>query len=147
MARPPTPDEATIMAVLRAADRLRRRYADLLAPYEITLQQYNVLRILRGAGPAGLSTLTIADHMIEQAPGITRLLARLVRKGLVTRHRGGDAGDQRIVVCRITTAGRRLLRRLDGPVARADTAAVTALSARQRARVVALLTPLTNGSP
>ncbi len=132
------------MAVLRAADRLRRRYASLLAPHDLTLQQYNVLRILRGGGSAGLSTLTIVERMIEQAPGITRLLGRLVHKGLVTRHR--DAGDQRIVVCRITAAGRRLLRRLDGPVARADTAAVTALSARQRARLVALLTPLTDGS-
>ena len=145
MARAPTLDEATIMAVLRAADRLRRRYADLLAPYELTLQQYNVLRILRGAGPGGVATLGIAGRMIEQAPGITRLLAPLVRKGLVTRQR--DAGDQRIVVCRITVSGRRLLRRLDGPVARADTAAVRALSARQRARVVALLTPLADGSP
>lgn len=144
MPRAPTLDEATIMVVLRAADRLRRRYASLLDPHDLTLQQYNVLRILRGGGSAGLSTLTIADRMIEQAPGITRLLGRLVRKGLVTRHR--DAADQRIVVCRITTAGRSLLRRLDGPVAQADTAAVAALSARQRARLVALLTPLTDGS-
>ncbi len=144
MPRAPTLDETTIMAVLRAADRLRRRYAALLAPHDLTLQQYNVLRILRGGGSGGLSTLTIADRMIEQAPGITRLLDRLVRKGLVARHR--DATDQRIVVCRITPAGRRLLRRLDGPVARADSAAVMALTARQRARVVGLLTPLANGS-
>jgi DNA-binding MarR family transcriptional regulator len=81
------------MAILRAADQLRRHYAHLLAPHDLTLQQYNVLRILRGGGPAGLSTLTIADRMIEQAPGITRLLGRLVRKGLVTRQRGARRGD------------------------------------------------------
>lgn len=138
-------DERTIMAVLRAADRLRRRYAQLLEPHDLTLQQYNVLRILRGAGPAGLPTLTIAGRMIERAPGITRLVGRLVRKGLVARTH--DAGDQRVVVCRITAGGRRLLRRLDGPVARADAESVATLPARHRARLVALLGPLAAESP
>jgi DNA-binding MarR family transcriptional regulator len=140
MPRAPTLDEATIIAVLRAADSLRRRYGHLLTPHGITLQQYNVLRILRGAGRAGLPTLTIADRMIEQAPGITRLLGRLVRKGLVARSQ--SASDQRVVVCRITAVGRRLLRRLDGPVARADAAAVAALPPRDRARLVARLASL-----
>lgn len=130
------------MAILRAADHLRRRYTDLLAPHNLTLQQYNVLRILRGAGPGGLPTLTIAERMIEQAPGITRLLARLMRKRLVARTR--DNADQRIVVCRITAAGRRLLDQLDDPVARADAAAVSGVPRRDRPRLVALLTSLTN---
>ncbi|MGH7520034.1 MAG: MarR family winged helix-turn-helix transcriptional regulator [Gemmatimonadales bacterium] len=144
MPRAPTLDEAAISVILRAADRLRRRYAPLLAPHGVTLQQYNVLRILRGAGPAGLPTLTLVDRMIEQAPGITRLLGRLVRRGWVIRRR--DGRDQRIVVCRITAAGRRLLGRLDGPVAAADSAAVASLPLRHRARVVALLTPIANQS-
>ena len=130
------------MAILRAADHLRRRYADLLAPHSVTLQQYNVLRILRGAGRGGLPTLTIGERMIEQAPGITRLLARLMRKGLVARTR--DTADQRIVVCRITATGRRLLARLDEPIARADAAAVSGVPRPDRARLVALLTSLTN---
>lgn len=145
MPRPPTLDEATISAILRAADHLRRRYAPLLARHGVTLQQYNVLRILRGAGPAGLPTLTLVDRMIEQAPGITRLLARLVRKGWVRRRRDDD--DQRVVICRITPAGRRLLRQLDGPVAAADRAAVTVLPRRRRAQVVALLTPIATDVP
>jgi MarR family transcriptional regulator, organic hydroperoxide resistance regulator len=145
MSRAPTLDEATISAILRAADRLRRRYAPLLAQHGVTLQQYNVLRILRGAGPAGLPTLTLVDRMIEQAPGITRLLARLVRKGWVRRQRDGE--DQRVVICRITAAGHRLLRQLDGPVAAADRAAVAILPPRRRAQVVALLTPIANETP
>ena len=145
MPRPPTLDEATISAILRAADRLRRRYAPLLARHGVTLQQYNVLRILRGAGPAGLPTLTLVDRMIEQAPGITRLLTRLVRKGWVRRRRDGD--DRRVVICWITAAGRRLLRELDGPVAAADRAVVAVLPRRRRAQVVALLTPIANDVP
>ena len=142
MPRAPTLDEATISAILRAADRLRRRYAPLLARHGVTLQQYNVLRILRGAGPAGLPTLTLVGRMIEQAPGITRLLARLVRKGWVRRRQGGD--DRRVVICRITAAGRRLLQQLDVPVAAADRTAVAILPPRRRAQVVALLRPIAN---
>lgn len=142
MPRAPTLDEATISAILRAADRLRRRYAPLLARHGVTLQQYNVLRILRGAGPAGLPTLTLVGRMIEQAPGITRLLARLVRKGWVRRRQDGD--DRRVVICRITAAGRRLLQQLDVPVAAADRTAVAILPPRRRAQVVALLRPIAN---
>lgn len=132
------------MAILRAADRLRRRYARLLAPHAITLQQYNVLRILRGAGADGLSTLTIVERMIERAPGITRLLGRLVRKGLVVRSR--DVVDQRIVTCKITSRGRQLLGRLDDAVARADAAAVSGLPSGERSRLVALLAALADDS-
>lgn len=130
-----------MIGLLKAADRLRRHYAAVLAPYDLTLQQFNVLRILRGAKPAGLPTLTIADRMIEQAPGITRLIDRLVRKALVDRCPGET--DRRHVVCRITPRGLRLLGRLDDPVSRADAAAVAPLPPGDRARLVALVTPLT----
>ncbi|MGH2690413.1 MAG: MarR family winged helix-turn-helix transcriptional regulator, partial [Actinomycetota bacterium] len=73
----PSHVKAAVLGIIRAADVLRRRGAVLFAPYGLTLQQYNVLRILRGARPDGLCTLTIADRMIEQAPGITRLIDRL----------------------------------------------------------------------
>ena len=118
MPRKPTLDQAAVIAVVRAADRLRRRYAALFDRYDLTLQQFNVLRILRGARPAGLPTLAIAERMIERAPGITRLIDRLVRKGLVARCPG--EADRRVVVCRITPQGLQLLKRLDHPVARAD---------------------------
>ena len=62
------------VALLRAADGVRRRMAGVLADAGLTLQQYNVLRILRGARPDPLPTLEIADRMIERTPGITRLL-------------------------------------------------------------------------
>ncbi len=77
--------EEASLALLRTSDRLARRIAAMVEPREITAQQYNVLRILRGSHPGRLPTLEIAERMIEQAPGITRLLDRLEAKGLVVR--------------------------------------------------------------
>jgi DNA-binding MarR family transcriptional regulator len=86
--------------VLLPCDRLRRSLAEVVQPRGITLQQYNVLRILRGAGLGGLPTLEIGARMIEEAPGITRLLDRLERKALAERRR--CPRDGRRVLCRIT---------------------------------------------
>lgn len=100
-------------ALLRTGDLVRRYYESLVEPYGITFHQYNVLRILRGAGPQGLPTLDIANRMIEKAPGVTRLVDRLVAKALVERRQGDD---RRKVLCVITTAGLALLERLDAPL-------------------------------
>jgi DNA-binding MarR family transcriptional regulator len=133
----PPRHKAVVIAILHSADRLRRRGEALLAPHDITLQQFNVLRILRGARPDGLCTLTIAERMIEQTPGITRLIDRLEKKGLVRRVRSEE--DRRQVWCRITPAGERLLARLDNPVEEFDRAAVRGLSPADQERLTALL--------
>jgi len=129
--------KAVVISVLRTADRMRRRGEALLAPHDITLQQFNVLRILRGARPDGLCTLAIAQRMIEQTPGITRLIDRLEKKGLVRRVRSEE--DRRQVWCRITPAGERLLARLDDPVEEFDRAAVRALTPADQEQLTALL--------
>ena len=136
--------KAAVLAIMKTADRLRRRAADLLEPHDVTLQQFNVLRILRGARPEGLCTLTIAERMIEQTPGITRLIDRLEKKELVRRVRSDT--DRRQVWCRITPAGERLLARLDDPVESFDRAAVRALSPADQERLTALL-GLVHGEP
>jgi DNA-binding MarR family transcriptional regulator len=136
--------KAAVLAIMKTADRLRRRATDLLEPHDITLQQFNVLRILRGARPDGLCTLTIAQRMIEQAPGITRLIDRLETKGLVRRVRSET--DRRQVWCRITSAGERLLAGLDDPVEHFDRSAVRALSPADQERLTALL-DLVHGEP
>ena len=69
-----------VLGLLRTADLVRRLGTALVEPYGITLQQFNVLRILRGAGGDGLPTLEVASRMIEQTPGVTRLLDRLEAK-------------------------------------------------------------------
>src|SRR3954466_7364516 len=82
-----TQREEASVALLRTADLLRRMIGTVVEPRGITAQQYNVLRILRGAGDDGLPTLDIAERMIEQTPGITRLMDRLEAKKLVVRKR------------------------------------------------------------
>lgn len=109
--------QEAMVALLRTADVVRRNLSAVVEASGITLQQYNVLRILRGAGPDGLPTLEIGSRLLEQAPGTTRLVDRLVEKGLVGR-RGGR--DRRQVFCAITREGLSLLDRLDAPVLAAD---------------------------
>lgn len=133
----PALSKAAVLGIIRAADVLRRRGVALLEPHGITPQQFNVLRILRGARPDGLCTLTIAERMIEQAPGITRLIDRLEAKQLVVRVRSSE--DRRQVWCRITPAGLRLLARLDEPVAALDRQAVARLPRADQQRLVELL--------
>ena len=109
--------EATL-GLLRTADAVKRSLAQVIEPHGITPQQYNVLRILRGAGTDGLPTLTIGERMIEQTPGVTRLVHRLERKGLVAR--APCPKDRRRVFCKITPKGLDLLKELDDPVNRWD---------------------------
>ncbi|HET9777428.1 MAG TPA: MarR family transcriptional regulator [Gemmatimonadaceae bacterium] len=116
--------EATL-GLLRTADAVKRSLAQVIEPHGITPQQYNVLRILRGAGSEGLPTLTIGERMIEQTPGVTRLVDRLQRKGLVAR--APCPKDRRRVFCKITPKGLDLLKELDDPVNRWDNQAVAVL--------------------
>lgn len=110
----PSRQQEAVVSILRAAAHVRRFGSRVFEQHDITSQQYNVLRILRGAGPAGLPTLDIAERMIEQTPGITRLLDRLEFKKLVRRER--PSGDRRQVLCYVTEAGLDLLREVDGPL-------------------------------
>lgn len=132
-----TPAKAALIAILKRADELKREFAAIIAPRGITAQQFNVLRILRGAGPEGLCTLTIAERMIEQAPGITRLIDRLERKQLVRRVRSEE--DRRQVWIRITPEGQRLLAGLDDAVEAFDAAAVRGLSTAELEQITTLL--------
>lgn len=125
------------MAVLHTADVVRRKLADVVEPHGVTLQQYNVLRILRGAHPDPLPTLEIGERMIERTPGVTRLLDRLEAKGWVARERCPE--DRRVVHCRITDAGLALLAGMDDEVDAADRRAVGDLDAAELRRLRRLL--------
>jgi DNA-binding MarR family transcriptional regulator len=125
------------VSILRTADTLRRFFTAVLQQYDLTLAQFNVLRILRGAGPAGAPTLDVAARLIEATPGITLMMDRLVRKGWVRRLRA--RADRRQVLCFLTPAGAELLRKVDRPVDLADIRAMAALSPRQQSTLVRLL--------
>ncbi|MEO8033350.1 MAG: MarR family transcriptional regulator [Acidobacteriota bacterium] len=122
---------------MRTADLVRRSVGVVLEPAGITSQQYNVLRILRGAGEAGLPTLDIAERMIEQAPGITRLIDRLESKNLVSRQRCET--DRRQVFCRITRDGLDLVATLDAPLRAAEEEALGILGKRDLTQLIGLL--------
>jgi DNA-binding MarR family transcriptional regulator len=125
------------LSVLHTADLVRRHLAAAMEGSGVTLQQFNVLRILRGAGPEGLPTLTIAERMIEHAPGITRLIDRLAKKGWVERRRGVE--DRRCVYCTITDAGRQILDQLSPAVEAADSSVLEMLDQDEQRRLVELL--------
>lgn len=137
------PTQEAAVSLMRTADLVRRSISAVVEPYDITLQQYNVMRILRGAGEAGLPTLEIAERMIEQTPGITRLIDRLETKKLV--HRERCLTDRRQVFCRITKDGLSLLARLDDPIRDAEKVALAELSERQLSQLVSLLDRARNG--
>jgi len=124
------------LGLMRTADLVRREVTKVVEPHGITIQQYNVLRILRGAGENGLPTLEIAERMIEEAPGITRLIDRLEAKKLVKRERCRK--DRRRVWCQITKDGLALLEKLDTPVREAERA-LGSLSSTELTQLVALL--------
>lgn len=108
-------EEAAYLDLLRTTDLFSRRLVLVIKACALSPNQYNVLRVLRGA-PEGLSCGEIARRMITRDPDITRLLDRLEKRGLVARNR--EAGDRRTVLTRITNTGLRLLARLDKPVLR-----------------------------
>ena len=106
-------DEA-FLNVIRTAEAFLWRETELLKPYEITFSQYNVLRILRGAGPEGLICREIWERMIARDPDVTKLLDRLEARGLVARERQQD--DRRVIVARLTDEGLRLVEEIDRPI-------------------------------
>lgn len=128
--------EATI-SILRTADVVRRQLAAVVESEGLTQQQYNVLRILRGARPDPLPTLEIRNRLIERSPGITRFLDHLEGKGLVRRER--DPEDRRRVQCLITDAGLEVLARLDRAVDDADEAVVEELTTEEMSSLIRLL--------
>lgn len=103
--------QEAVLELLKTTDYVRRRMARALDAQDLSLQQYNVLRILRGAGSDGLPTLEVAARTIEETPGITRLMDKLEAKHLVRRKR--CPADRRQVLCWITPEGEALLTRLD----------------------------------
>jgi len=108
-------EEEAFLGLQRTADALERGLTEVLKPSGLSTTQYNVLRILRGAGDAGLLCREIGDRMIHRDPDTTRLLDRLESRGLITRERGRR--DRRVIVTRITGEGLQVLKRLDAAVA------------------------------
>ena len=106
-----SPAQEALLNLMVAADHVRGRLERVCADFGITPGQYNVLRILRGAHPAGHPRCEIAARLIENAPDVTRLVDRLLRHGLVSRDRSDE--DRRLSLTRITRKGLQLLEKME----------------------------------
>ena len=126
-----------VVALLRAADRVRRRSARAVDPHGITLQQYNVLRILNTAREDGVPTLEVAARMIEETPGVTRLLDRLEAKAYIRRQRCPH--DRRQHLCWLSGEGARVLEKLTPLLAAEHEDVLERLGRDRRQQLVALL--------
>ena len=126
-----------MVSILRTAAVVQRNLAQVVEAQGITIQQYNVLRILRGAGEAGLPTLAIRDRMVEEAAGITRLLDKLESAGHVVRER--STPDRRQVLCHITPKGASLIEALDKPMDSANQRSGSMLDDGERLQLIELL--------
>ena len=103
----PRPGQEALVSILRTAAVLEHEVYEALKPFDLTMTQYNVLRILRGAGSGGLCGREVGERLIARVPDVPRLLERMTEAGLVARER--DAADRRHVTARITPKGLRLL--------------------------------------
>ncbi len=108
-------DPASLFVALeRARERVQTQVAALLKGAGLTSPQYNVLRILRGAGPGGLSCQEIAARLIRRDPDVTRLIDRLAASGMVSRGRGAE--DRRVIRVKLERKGQDRLAALDEPI-------------------------------
>jgi DNA-binding MarR family transcriptional regulator len=112
----PTKAEEAAVSLLRTVAVLSQAMEDFLKKHDLTGTQYNVLRILRGAGDAGWSCKEIGERLVQREPDITRLLGRLEKRGLISRKR--DPADRRSVLTTITRRGLSLLDALQPELSR-----------------------------
>ena len=104
-------EEEAILSIARTAAVMEHAGAEALRPFDLTITQYNVLRILRGAAGEGLCRNEVGERLVTKVPDVTRLLDRMESAGLIVRHRGGE--DRRFVSTRITEKGLKLLEKID----------------------------------
>ena len=107
-------EEEAILNLGRTYEYLQQRLGDLLKDYQLTPTQYNMLRILRGAGSDGVTCSQACERMISPDPDITRLLDRMEARKLISRERSKQ--DRRVVITCITPEGLELVNQIDKPL-------------------------------
>ena len=125
------------LSIERTAAVLGHALAEAFKPFGITATQYNVLRILRGAGKAGLCRNEVRDRLISQVPDVTRLLDRMEESGLIARERSTE--DRRLVTTHITSAGSALLNKLEAPIGKVHREHLGHMSDKQLKSLIDLL--------
>lgn len=130
-------EQEALLSIARTAALLTYAVAEKLKPFGLTPTQYNVLRILRGAGSDGLCRHEIRSRLVTLVPDVTRLLDRMEASGLVQRERSSE--DRREVTTTITRQGLRLLAELDEPVTRMEREHLGHMTRSELRSLVALL--------
>lgn len=138
-----SPAEEALVSLQRTADRMLRKIAQFMKPWGISPTQYNVLRILRGAGPHGLCCGEISDRMITHDPDITRLLDRIEKLGWIERAR--STRDRRVVQAKITKKGLELLKQMDKPIEEFTGETAAHMSEKNLRDLIQLLAELRSG--
>ncbi|MBA4187647.1 MAG: MarR family transcriptional regulator [Planctomycetaceae bacterium] len=132
-----SPEQEAYLALWRTYDRLRALEDELFTDFELTAQQYNLLRLLRAARPESVPTLTLAERLVSRAPDITRMLDKLEGRQLITRTRSTE--DRRAVLVAITPDGIALLDRIAEPLRACHERQLGHLSGNQLKSLVSLL--------
>lgn len=109
-----TVEEEAVLNITRTAEVLGRQMAEFLKGYALSSAQYNILRILRGAGKEGITCSELGDRLVTRDPDVTRLLDRMETRGLVKRERSKE--DRRVVVTTIAKDGLDLVNSMDEPL-------------------------------
>jgi DNA-binding MarR family transcriptional regulator len=130
-------EEQALLNLLRTADFLDRAMERMIRPFGVTSTQYNVLRILRGAHPQGLTCSAIGDRMITAEPDVTRLLTRLRNLKFVKQHR--DRNDRRVLWTQISPQGLKLLSEMDPMIERGPVELLGHLQREELERMIGLL--------
>jgi MarR family transcriptional regulator, organic hydroperoxide resistance regulator len=137
-----TPADEAYVSLQRTADVLLRKFSHFIKPWGISPTQYNVLRILRGAGTEGLCCGEISERMITSDPDITRLLDRVEKLGWIERSR--STKDRRVVQARISRKGLELLKEIDGPLEEFNLKASSHVSEKKLRDLIMLLAEVRN---
>jgi DNA-binding MarR family transcriptional regulator len=130
-------EEEAILSVARTAAVMEHAGAEVMKRFDLTITQYNVLRILRGAGEDGLCRNEVGERLVTKVPDVTRLLDRIESSGLITRQRG--TADRRYVTTRITDKGLKLLEKIDRELPALHTRIVGHMSQKKLKELVDLL--------
>ena len=130
-------EQEAFLSLWRTYDRLRALEEELFSRFDLTPQQYNALRLLRGEHPNPIRTLDLAARLVSRAPDITRLLDKLAERGLIERDRPAD--NRRVVRIGITEAGLALLRDLRAPLRACHARQLGHLSEKQLHDLIDLL--------
>jgi len=130
-------EEEAALNVMRTADLLTQRVSEVLKPQSLSPTQYNVLRILRGAGKDGLSCKEIGSRLVSRDPDVTRLMDRLEKRNLLRRDRAKE--DRRVVTHCLTADGLDLVNGLDRPIEQAHLATLGHIPQAKLEQLIAIL--------